>query len=137
MIGHPQRVAGGFEPLLDASLRLGVALERQVPRRIQVDRPLGLVGMLEERQRAAVGEGEKGVDVLAHRAARHRRPLRPGGDERQTQNVLVEVSGRFRVTRHPRRVVQPARPLDAGLDCRSRRCLHSDRHRSFLLTGIL
>jgi hypothetical protein len=76
-------VAVGFEPLLDPRLGLGIALERQVAGRVQIDWPLVLVGVLEERERAAVGEGEERVDVLAESAragAVDRRPVSAHGN---------------------------------------------------------
>ncbi len=78
VIGHAQRVAVGFEPLLNALLSLGVTLEGEMAGRAQIHGLLVLVGVLEERQSATVAEREEGVAILA---AGGRRSLCPGGHQ--------------------------------------------------------
>ena len=79
---------------------------------------IGGIGELEERQRAAVGEAEEGVAVGAPLAAQVL-DLAPRGDEREAEDVLVEVAGALLIGDDPRVVVHPGRQVDAfwqGID---------------------
>mgnify|MGYP003341277865 CR=1 FL=1 len=64
-----------------------------------------LVGELEEGEGAAVGEAEEGVAVHAECAEQHV-GLRPGGEEREAEDVFVEGAGGLLVLGEVGRVVQ-------------------------------
>ncbi len=57
------------------------------------------IGELEERQRAAVSQGEEGVAVRAFSAEEDIR-FGPGGDQGHADDVLVETSGGFLIVGH-------------------------------------
>ena len=106
-------VAGRLQPLLDAFLRLRVHVQRDVvERRERHLRPELLlvlrVGELEERERAAVAEPEEAVAVGALGAEQHVL-LAPGREQRQPDDVLVELARRLEILRDVRVVVQPVR----------------------------
>src|SRR6185503_14764163 len=69
---------------------------------------VGLVGELEERQRAAVAQPEEQMTISALGAEQHVR-LAPGGHQRQADDVLVELAGRLQILRNICRVMQTRR----------------------------
>lgn len=103
---------------LDRGLRRAVDLvglvaeqaERVVRHQLGV---IGRVGELEERERAAVTDGEEGVAVGAF-LAEQGLLLAPGRDQRQAEQVLVEVARRFQVAGHRRGMVQAAGQCGRG-----------------------
>src|SRR6478609_7937568 len=104
-------VAGVVETLLDASLSLGIDIQRDVMEgrggnRRREQFLVFLVGELEEGQRTAVGQAEEAMAVHALLAEQFVL-LAPGGDQRQADDVLVEVPGGFQILGGVGRVMQP------------------------------
>src|SRR6478735_3338710 len=105
------RVTGFLQALLDAGLGLGVDIQRDVMEGRSRDGRreqslVFLVGKLEEGQRAAVGQAEEAMAVHAFLAEQFVL-LAPGGDQRQADDVLVEVPGGFQILGGVGRVMQP------------------------------
>src|SRR5688572_25074122 len=102
-------VAGVLETLLDARLRFLVHVERDVMegREWHLRAELLLVTRireLEEGQGAAVAESEETMRVGAF-SAEQQVFLAPGGEQRQADDLLVELPGRLEIARHVCRVV--------------------------------
>jgi hypothetical protein len=104
-----------LDPPLEFVLRFLVDVESDVAERAggQFRAELGLVivmGELEERQRAAVGQPEEAVALGPH-LAEQLLLLAPGRDEREAEDVLVEMARRLEVFADIGGVVQAAGQL--------------------------
>ena len=111
VIGNPYGIVCGLEPLLDALLGLGVAFEGDMAGRGEFDRVFVLVRPLEKCEGATIADFKKRMTVFA---ARRGRLLGPGREQRQAQNILVELARGLLVARYPGGVVQAARSRDLG-----------------------